>query len=185
MWRRQYGGPAATGEEAGAIREQYRRHRLTGQRRESLRLPLGRGEPRRTHRMRVSGSAQGEGDNIFITVSATRARAEAKKAQAPLRESAQPLSPLDGVPIAWKDLFDVAGTPTTAAPSSSAAGRPRRRILPCVANAAAAGMVVGGQGQSQRVSPIPALGPQLPHFGTPVNSQRPQDAALAGRLLLG
>ena len=57
--------------------------------------------------------AKAKGDNIFITVTAARARAEAKKAEGRYEVGA-PLSPLDGVPIGWKDLFDVAGTPTTA-----------------------------------------------------------------------
>ena len=56
--------------------------------------------------------ARSRGDNVFITVSAARARAEAKKAQGRYEVGA-PLSPLDGVPIAWKDLFDVAGTPSS------------------------------------------------------------------------
>lgn len=37
----------------------------------------------------------------------------------------RPLAPLDGIPIAWKDLFGVAGTPTTCA------ARSLRTALPC------------------------------------------------------
>ena len=50
--------------------------------------------------------AKAKGDNIFITVSATRARAEAKKAQGRYEVGA-PLSPLDGVPVSIKELVRV------------------------------------------------------------------------------
>ena len=54
-----------------------------------------------------------QGDNIFITVTAERARKEAEAAERRYR-AGTPLSALDGVPIGWKDIIDIAGTPTTA-----------------------------------------------------------------------
>lgn len=51
--------------------------------------------------------------NAFISLSRDRALAEAREAAARHRDG-RPLSPLDGVPIAWKDNIDVAGTRTTA-----------------------------------------------------------------------
>jgi aspartyl-tRNA(Asn)/glutamyl-tRNA(Gln) amidotransferase subunit A len=135
--------------------------------------------------------ARAKGDNIFITVGAARARAEAKKAQGRYEVGA-PLSPLDGVPIAWKDLFDVAGTPTTAA-SKLFSGKPAKTAdHACVANAAAAGMVSVGK---VNLSELAYSGLGLnPHFGTPVNpndrktrrspggSSSGSAAAVAGRL---
>src|SRR5580704_5105730 len=50
---------------------------------------------------------------IFIEVFAARAHREAAAAAARLK-AGRPLSPLDGVPAAWKDLFDVEGKVTTA-----------------------------------------------------------------------
>src|SRR5215472_14424283 len=50
---------------------------------------------------------------IFIEVFAARARREAAAAAARLK-AGRPLSTLDGVPAAWKDLFDVEGRATTA-----------------------------------------------------------------------
>ena len=51
---------------------------------------------------------------VYLHVTAERARAEA--ADAALRaEKGLRRGPLDGVPISWKDLFDSAGVPTTAA----------------------------------------------------------------------
>jgi aspartyl-tRNA(Asn)/glutamyl-tRNA(Gln) amidotransferase subunit A len=136
--------------------------------------------------------ANARGDNIFITVSATRARAEAKKAQGRYEVGA-PLSPLDGVPIAWKDLFDVAGTPTTAGSKLFSGWPAKTADLACVANAAAAGMVSVGK---VNLSELAYSGLGLnPHFGTPVNpndrktlrspggSSSGSGAAVAGRLV--
>lgn len=109
--------------------------------------------------------AKAKGDNIFITVSAARARAEAKKSQGRYEVGA-PLSPLDGVPIAWKDLFDVAGTPTTAG-SKLFGGASKTTDHSAVANAAAAGMVSVGK---LNLSELAYSGLGLnPHYGTPVN----------------
>ena len=136
--------------------------------------------------------AKAKGDNIFITGSAARARAEAKKAQGRYEVGA-PLSPLDGVPIAWKDLFDVAGTPTTAGSKLFGGGPAKTADLACVANAAAAGMVSVGK---VNLSELAYSGLGLnPHFGTPVNpndrktlrspggSSSGSGAAVAGRLV--
>lgn len=52
-------------------------------------------------------------DRIYARVTADRARDEARAAS--LRAKAgQRLSPLDGVPVSWKDLFDTAGVGTEA-----------------------------------------------------------------------
>ncbi|MBL4767339.1 MAG: amidase, partial [Rhodobacteraceae bacterium] len=47
-------------------------------------------------------------DRIFARVTHTRALAEAHAAQERAQVGRR-LSPLDGVPISWKDLFDTAG----------------------------------------------------------------------------
>jgi aspartyl-tRNA(Asn)/glutamyl-tRNA(Gln) amidotransferase subunit A len=52
--------------------------------------------------------------NAFITVTAESALAEAHQAEAEIR-AGRWRGPLHGVPIALKDLFDIAGVPTTAA----------------------------------------------------------------------
>ncbi|WP_241001730.1 amidase family protein, partial [Pseudomonas viridiflava] len=52
-------------------------------------------------------------DHVFISMSDERARREAEASAARWKQG-QPLSPFDGVPLAWKDLFDVAGSVTTA-----------------------------------------------------------------------
>ncbi len=118
----------------------------------------------------LSRIAAAEGDHIFITVSADRALAEAKAASRRHKEG-RPLSALDGVPIAWKDLFDVAGTPTTA--GSLVFGRDTKaRDLACVSHAAAAGLVTMGKVNMSELA-YSGLGLN-PHFGTPRN---PNDKA--------
>lgn len=105
-------------------------------------------------------------DNIFLAVTAERALAEARAAEKRYRDGL-PLSPLDGVPIAWKDIFDVAGTPTTAG-SILLEGAPAKTAdMPCVANAAAAGMVTMGKLNMTEFA-FSGLGLN-PHFGTAMN----------------
>ena len=110
--------------------------------------------------------AKAEGENIFITVTADRARDEARKAQARYASGA-PLSPLDGVPVAWKDIFDLAGAPTTAGSKLFSGGPAKTVDLACVANVAAVGMVAVGK---LNLSELAYSGLGLnPHFGTPLN----------------
>jgi aspartyl-tRNA(Asn)/glutamyl-tRNA(Gln) amidotransferase subunit A len=112
-----------------------------------------------------------KGDNVFITVMAERARAEAERAGARYGRGA-PLSPLDGVPIGWKDIFDVAGSPTTAGSKLLGGGPVKTADMPCVANVAAAGMVSIGKLNMTELA-YSGLGLN-PHFGTPLN---PNDRA--------
>ena len=110
--------------------------------------------------------AAAKGDNIFLAVTADRAREEARKSEA-RHAAGKPLSAFDGVPIAWKDIFDVAGTPTTAASKLLADSPAKTRDMPCVANAAAAGMVTVGKLNMTEFA-YSGLGLN-PHFGTPLN----------------
>jgi aspartyl-tRNA(Asn)/glutamyl-tRNA(Gln) amidotransferase subunit A len=110
--------------------------------------------------------AKAKGENIFITVTADRARDEARKAEARYASGA-PLSPLDGVPVAWKDIFDLAGAPTTAGSKLFSGGPAKTVDRACVANVAAAGMVAVGK---LNLSELAYSGLGLnPHFGTPLN----------------
>ena len=114
----------------------------------------------------ISRISQAAASNIFITVMTERALREARASDERYRRQ-RPLSPLDGVPIAWKDLFDVAGAPTTVASSLYRDTPPKTQDLPCVAHAAAAGMVCLGKLNMTEFA-YSGLGLN-PHFGTPVN----------------
>jgi aspartyl-tRNA(Asn)/glutamyl-tRNA(Gln) amidotransferase subunit A len=109
-------------------------------------------------------------DNIFITVTRDRALAEARAAEQRYR-SGLTLSALDGVPIAWKDIFDLAGTRTTAG-SKVLADRPAKKADAVIAaNATRAGMVTVGKVNMTELA-YSGLGLN-PHFGTPVNPNSP------------
>ena len=82
-------------------------------------------------------------DRIFARTTAGRARAEAAAAQARARSGLR-RSPLDGVAISWKDLFDTAGVETEAG-SRLLWGRTPERDARVLANATAAGLVCLGK----------------------------------------
>jgi aspartyl-tRNA(Asn)/glutamyl-tRNA(Gln) amidotransferase subunit A len=114
---------------------------------------------------------------IFIEVFAARARREAAAAAARLR-AGRPLSPLDGVPAAWKDLFDVEGKVTTAGSVVLKSDPSAARDAPLLAAAAAAGLVTIG---TTNMTEFAFSGIGLnPHYGTPRNPHDPKVARSPG-----
>ncbi|MEZ5802117.1 MAG: amidase family protein [Rhizobiaceae bacterium] len=105
-------------------------------------------------------------DRVFLEVVPERALAEAK-ASAARYKAGRPLSPLDGVPVAWKDLYHVAGTRTTAGSILLKDSAPQTADMPCVANAVAAGTVTIGKLNMTEFA-YSGLGLN-PHFGTAFN----------------
>ena len=107
-----------------------------------------------------------DGDRaIYLRLTAERARAEAeaahRRAQAGLRQS-----PLDGVPISWKDLYDSAGD-VTGHGTPALADRVARRDATVLARTTRAGLVcLGKTNQSEFAFSILGLNPKL---GTPPN----------------
>ena len=104
--------------------------------------------------------------NVFLTVTAERARAEAS-ASAARYASGQQLGPLDGVPIVWKDLVDITDTVTTAGSELFRNRPPASADAEVVHNASAAGLVTLGKVTLPEFA-FSALG-QNPHYGTPIN----------------
>lgn len=103
---------------------------------------------------------------VFTQITAARARAQAEQSTARWRAGA-PLGPLDGVPLTWKDLFDIEGTPTTAGSGLLAHAAPAEADATLVAHAEAAGMVCIGK---TNLSEFAYSGLGLNQaFGTPVN----------------
>jgi aspartyl-tRNA(Asn)/glutamyl-tRNA(Gln) amidotransferase subunit A len=80
---------------------------------------------------------------IYARLTANRARAEARAAAERAKLGLR-LSPLDGVPISWKDLFDTAGTATEAG-SALLKGRTPTRDARLLRNATAQGLVCLGK----------------------------------------
>lgn len=117
---------------------------------------------------------------VFITRTPERARTEAMAARKRQREGCR-LGPLDGVPVAWKDLFDSAGTPTTAG-SSILRERVPGRDATALARATRAGLVCLGKTNMTGVRLFwPGHQPHLRHAGEP---RRPGNAARSGRVQL-
>lgn len=103
---------------------------------------------------------------IFTRLTADRARAEARAAAARVRDG-RARGPLDGVPVAWKDLFDLEGEVTTAGSVVLADRPPAAADAPVVARLAAAGMVAVGKVNMTEFA-FSGLGLN-PHYGTPAN----------------
>ncbi|NNE50847.1 MAG: amidase [Sulfitobacter sp.] len=82
-------------------------------------------------------------DRIYARVTHDRARTEARAAAA-RAQSGHRLSPLDGVPISWKDLFDTAGIATEAGSKLLKDRVPERDAI-VLRNATAAGLVCLGK----------------------------------------
>ncbi|QIQ73508.1 2-amino-5-chloromuconic acid deaminase [Pseudomonas coronafaciens] len=124
----------------------------------------GRSDPLRVLDMALQQATQV--DNVFISMSVDRARREAEASAARWKQG-QPLSPFDGVPIAWKDLFDVAGSVTTAGAAVRNNLSPALLDAPSVGLLARSGMVSLGK---TNLSEFAYSGLGLnPHFGTPIN----------------
>ena len=114
---------------------------------------------------------------VFITLTADRARREAEAAAARWR-AGQPLSVFDGVPLAWKDLFDVAGSVTTAGAAYRRTAPAALLDAPSVGLLCRAGMVSVGK---TNLSELAYSGLGLnPHFGTPHNPHGTDQARIPG-----
>src|ERR1700722_18310659 len=108
----------------------------------------------------------GEGARTFTKVYAGHARTAAD-AQDQLRKAGYVASPLAGLPVSVKDLFDVAGEQTLAG-STALDDRPAAsRDAPIVARLRAAGAVVIGRTNMTEFA-FSGVGIN-PHYGTPGN----------------
>lgn len=110
--------------------------------------------------------AAAEGESVFLHVCADRARREAE-ASRKRHAAGRPLGPLDGVPVSWKDLYDIAGTPTTAGSNLLRDAPPAKADAQVVANATACGMVNLGKVNLTEFA-FSGLGLN-PNFGTAIN----------------
>jgi aspartyl-tRNA(Asn)/glutamyl-tRNA(Gln) amidotransferase subunit A len=119
----------------------------------------------------------GRSEHVFITLCSARARREAEAAAARWRDG-QPLSVFDGVPLAWKDLFDLAGTTTTAAAQVRRESPPALLDANSVGMLTRAGMVNVGK---TNLSEFAYSGLGLnPHFGTPINPHSDAQSRIPG-----
>ncbi len=110
--------------------------------------------------------AQGEGARAFLKIYAETARAEADHADR-LRRAGIVRSPVDGLPVSVKDLFDVGGDVTRAGSKLLADAPAAKADAPAVARLRAAGAVVVGR--TNMVEFAFGTTGLNPHYGTPRN----------------
>jgi aspartyl-tRNA(Asn)/glutamyl-tRNA(Gln) amidotransferase subunit A len=108
----------------------------------------------------------GEGARTFVKVYVDQARAAAD-AQDQLRQAGYVASPLAGLPVSIKDLFDVAGEITLAGSTALDDRPPATRDAPIVSRLRAAGAVIVGRTNMTEFA-FSGVGIN-PHYGTPGN----------------
>src|SRR5712691_4380739 len=108
----------------------------------------------------------GEGARSYVRVYADNARTAAD-AQDRLRKAGYVASPLAGLPVSIKDLFDVAGEPTLAGSTALDDRPPAEHDAPVVARLRAAGAVLIGRTNMTEFA-FSGVGIN-PHYGTPGN----------------
>jgi aspartyl-tRNA(Asn)/glutamyl-tRNA(Gln) amidotransferase subunit A len=108
----------------------------------------------------------GEGRRSFRSVAAASAR-EAAEAQDRLRRAGYRASPLAGLPISLKDLFDIAGEITLAGSRALDDAAPAARDAAVVARLKAAGAIILGRTNMTEFA-FSGVGIN-PHYGTPGN----------------
>jgi len=108
----------------------------------------------------------GEGARSFTAVYAESARAAAD-AQDKLRKAGYVASPLAGLPVSIKDLFDVAGERTLAGSTALDDRPPADEDAPVVARLRAAGAILIGRTNMTEFA-FSGVGIN-PHYGTPGN----------------
>lgn len=114
---------------------------------------------------------------IFTRLLEDRAKEEAAASSRRLREG-RSLGMLDGIPVAWKDLFAIAGLPTTAGSIVLADAAPAQRDADVVDSLRAAGMVAIGRVNMSEFA-FSGLGLN-PHYGTPLNPRASDVARIPG-----
>lgn len=114
---------------------------------------------------------------LFIRQTRDRAEAEARASRERLRAD-NPASLLDGVPLAWKDLFDLKGTVTTAGSAVLRGAAPAVQDAALVHCAMRGGLITVG---TVNMTEFAYSGIGLnPHYGTPWNPQDPKVARSPG-----
>lgn len=115
--------------------------------------------------------------SLFVSLTPERALAEAAAARDRIR-AGRSRGLLDGIPIAWKDLFDLEGMATTAGSVVLADATPATRDADVVDALKSAGMVAIGRTNMSEFA-FSGLGIN-PHYGTPENPHSRDVARLPG-----
>lgn len=119
----------------------------------------------------------GEGARVFLATDPEAALAEAERADA-LRAEGRAPSPLAGIPVSIKALFDIEGMVTTSGSAILADAPPAKQDAEIVRRLRAAGLVILGHTNMTEFA-YSGLGIN-PHYGTPANPSDPQVARIPG-----
>lgn len=127
----------------------------------------------------LARTQEGEGPKVFTRVFQKSALAEARASDG-LRAAGLARSPIEGLPISVKDLFDIAGLPTLGGSRLLANAAPATRTAEVVQRLRQAGAVIVGTTNMTEFA-YSGLGLN-PHYGTPRNPwQRDEDGG-GGRI---
>ncbi len=140
-------------------------------------IESGRADPRDITDYFLDRITTEDRDNtVYVRLTAERAKHEAAEAAARAKAGFR-RSPLDGVPLSWKELFDVAGEPSTAC-SNLLKNNIARNDAITVERLTRAGAVLLGKTTMTELA-FSGLGIN-PIFGTPTNPHDPTVARAPG-----
>ncbi len=140
-------------------------------------IESGRADPREITDYFLTRIAEEDKDHtVYVRVTAERAKQEAAEA-AERAKTGFRRSPLDGVPLSWKELFDVAGEPSTAC-SNLLKNNIAAKDAVTVERLTRAGAVLLGKTTMTELA-FSGLGIN-PIFGTPANPHDPDVARAPG-----
>lgn len=143
----------------------------------SARIQSGTLDPVALAEETLDAIAGNEDGSVFVALTRERALEEAEAASRRVRHG-RSLGILDGIPVAWKDLFDLAGLATTAGSKVLASAEPATGDAAVVGALKAAGMVAVGRVNMSEFA-FSGLGIN-PHYGTPHNPASKDVARLPG-----
>lgn len=129
-------------------------------------IQMGKVDPVEVTESVLSGINAYPDKAVFVSLLEDRALAEARASSKRMKEG-RSLGLLDGIPIAWKDLFDIEDLPTTAGSKVLKKAAPAAKDAAIVDLLKQAGMVAIGRTNMSEFA-FSGIGIN-PHYGTPHN----------------
>ncbi|EJJ25328.1 amidase [Rhizobium sp. CF142] len=143
----------------------------------SLLIQSGKADPVDVAEAIFDGIEQYADKAVFTLLLRERAMQEAHASSKRIRDG-RSLGALDGIPIAWKDLFDIEGMATTAGSVVLAGDAPAEQDAAIVATLKNAGMLAIGRTNMSEFA-FSGLGIN-PHYGTPENPHSKDEPRIPG-----
>ncbi len=143
----------------------------------SLLIQSGEADPMDVADAIFDGIEQYADKAVFTVLLRERAMREAHASSRRIRDG-RSLGALDGIPIAWKDLFDIEGMPTTAGSVVLTDDAPAKHDAAIVMLLKNAGMLAVGRTNMSEFA-FSGLGIN-PHYGTPENPHSKDEPRIPG-----